>query len=311
VNFFNDKLRVIADYYDRFTSDILTRVPLPVLSGLSGVPFQNVASVKNTGVELTVDYSNSAFNQQLTYNIGVNVSFNKNKVTKLNKEAEIVYWDARIAQGRQILDFFGYVHDGIFQSADEIATAPAQPNAAPGDIKFKDLNNDKVINADDRTYIGSNLAKQSLGINGGIAYKGFDLTFSMNGDFGRDRVIDAPGFAITRGAEQTNGMYNGRWTGAGTSNWVPRIVGGDPNGNSRFSTFWLRSQDYLRIQNVQLGYDFSKNVLTATGLRSLRVYAAVQNLATFTDYPGFDPEIWATDYPIPRSFFFGVNIGLN
>ena len=315
--FFQNKLQFIFDYYNRNTSDILVVVPLPALSGLGGNPYQNVASVKNNGFEITVDYKKSNIENNFSYNVGVNLSVNNNEVTKLNKGLAIINAgggqggvETRTTHGIPINSFFGYVQEGIFQTEEEIANSAIQPNARPGDIKFKDLNGDKVINADDRTFIGSTLAKQVVGFNGGIKYKNFDLSVVVIGDFGRDQGIFAPGFAAARAAESTNQMWASRWTGPGTSNYVPRIVGGDPNNNSRSSTFWIRSQDYLRIQNLQIGYDFSGNILSTAGLSKLRLYVAAQNLATFTNYPGYDPELSATAYPLSRSIFFGVNLGL-
>lgn len=309
VNMFESKLGVILDYYIRNTTDILVQVPLPTLSGLEGNPYQNAASLRNKGFELTLNYIDGNMDKDFSYNVGFNLSINDNKVTKLNKGAEIVFAQSRIEQGYEMNEFFGYIHDGIFQTAEEVASAPTQPNAQPGDIRFRDLDGNNIIDDRDRTYIGHTLPKYTFGFNGGIQYKKFDLAVSLNGVFRWDGPISSPGFAITRGAEQTSAMYDNRWVGAGTSNWVPRLVGGDPNSNSRFSSFWLRSRDYVRIQNVQLGYDLGSAIINNIGLRKFRIYAAAQNLATFTKWPGYDPELGTNIYPIPRSVFFGINIG--
>jgi TonB-linked SusC/RagA family outer membrane protein len=316
LNFFQDRLGFIFDYYDRRTTDVLVRVPLPSMSGMATFPYQNVGSVRNHGVEFTVDYRGSAFDRAFTYNAGFNITINKNTVTKLDKGLDIIQAgggqggvETRTSQGHGINSFFGYVHDGIFQTVDEISNSPFQPNAAPGDIKFKDLNNDNVIDDKDRTYIGNFLAKQMIGFNGGARYKNFDLVVTVTGDFGRYQNIFASGFAAARAAESTNIMWADRWTGPGTSNYVPRIIGGDPNNNSRSSDFWVRSQDHIRLQNIQLGYDFSGSLLKKAGLSKLRLFVAGQNLLTFTNYPGFDPETTATAYPIPRSLYMGLNLG--
>lgn len=315
-NFFNDKLGFVVDYYDRRTSDVLVRVPLPNISGLATYPYQNVGSVRNNGVEFTVDYRNSSKNQDFSYNVGFNIMLNKNVVTKLDKGLDIIQAgggqggvETRTSQGHGINEYYGYVHNGIFQTAEEVKSSPAQPNAAPGDIKFKDLNGDNVIDDKDRTYIGNFLPKQVFGFNAGARYKNFDLVVAVNGDFGRYQNIFASGFAAARAAESTNIMWADRWTGPGTSNYVPRIIGGDPNNNSRSSDFWVRKQDFIRIQNIQLGYDFSNKLAKKAGLGKLRIYIAGQNLLTFTSFPGFDPETTATAYPIARSVFAGLNLG--
>jgi TonB-linked SusC/RagA family outer membrane protein len=317
INLFQDQLGFIVDYYDRRTSDILVRVPLPNISGLATYPYQNVGSVRNNGVEFTVDYRKVGIDRNyLSYNVGFNITINKNEVTKLDSGLDIIQAgggqggvETRTSQGHGINSFYGHVHDGIFQTEEEINNAPVQPNAAPGDIKFKDLNNDGIINSEDRTYIGDFLPKHIIGFNSGARYKNFDLAISITGDFGRYQNIFASGFAAARAAESTNIMWAERWTGPGTSNYVPRIIGGDPNNNSRSSDFWVRNQNYIRIQNLQLGYDFSEGLVGRLGLGQMRIYVAGQNLFTFTDYPGFDPETTATAYPILRSVFVGLNLG--
>jgi TonB-linked SusC/RagA family outer membrane protein len=317
INLFQDQLGFIVDYYDRRTSDVLVRVPLPNISGLAVYPFQNVGSVRNNGVEFTIDYRKTGINKNhLSYNLGINITINKNEVTELANGLDIIQAgggqggvETRTSQGQGINSFFGFVHNGVFQSEEEINNSPFQPNAGPGDIKFKDLNNDGIINAKDRTYIGSFLPKQIIGFNSGARYKNFDFSLTVVGDFGRYQNIFARGFAAARAGESTNIMWADRWTGPGTSNFVPRIIGGDPNNNSRSSDFWVRNQNYLRIQNIQLGYDFSSNLIRRIGVEKMRVYIAGQNLLTFTDFPGFDPETTATAYPIPRSVFVGLNLG--
>lgn len=317
VNFFQDQLGVVVDYYDRRTTDVLVRVPLPTISGLATFPYQNVGSVRNNGFEFTIDYRKAALSRdELGYNVGFNLTVNNNEVTKLDKGLDIIQAgggqggvETRTSQGHGINSFYGHVHAGIFQTAEEVANSPFQPNAAPGDIKFKDLNNDGVIDDKDRTYIGDFLPKQIIGFNSNLTYKNFDLSVTVTGDFGRYQNIFASGFAAARAAESTNIMWADRWTGPGTSNYVPRIIGGDPNNNSRSSDFWVRSQDYIRVQNLQLGYDFSETLAEKLGAERLRIYVAGQNLLTFTDYPGFDPETTATAYPIARSVFAGINFG--
>jgi TonB-linked SusC/RagA family outer membrane protein len=316
VRLFNDKLNFIVDYYNKITSDVLVSVPLPALSGLSGNPYQNVGSVRNRGVEFTLAYSNMNEKKDFTYQVGLNLTSNRNEVIKLSTDATIItqggvqsQWEAHTEQGHQINEFYGYVADGIFQTTEEIANSPTQPNAAPGDIKFKDLNGDGVINSLDRKYIGSSLAQEMLGLNASVKYKNFDLSMNLNGEFGRSMYIMTAGFNLVRMGEITSAMYNDRWTGPGTSNYVPRLVAGDPNDNERMSTFWLRSQDFVRIQNVQLGYNFPANLISKIKMQSLRVYVAAQNLHTFDSFPGYDPELAADTYPIPRSIYFGINVG--
>lgn len=306
----DNKLNFIADYYKRLTSNILVQIPLLSTSGVDNAPYQNAGSVTNSGIELTLGYHDH-IGKSFSYDVSVNYTYNKNEVTKV--PSPIVNDFSRTEVGRSINEWFGYIQQGIFQTEEEIASAPTQPNAQPGDIRFKDLNNDGVIDANDRTFIGLQTAPHSFGGSISMAYKGFDLATSFYGQMGAERSIDQVGFAITRGGEQTSAwMYNQRWTGPGTSNYVPRVVAGDPNDNYRRSTFWLRSSDFFRLQNLQIGYDFTSLLNKGSGsskIQKLRFYIAAQNLFCLNSYPGWDPEQPINGgYPMPRSFYAGINL---
>ena len=309
-NFFNNKLCFIADFYKRNTSNILVRVPILGTAGVDASPYQNAGKCSNTGVELSVTYGNAVDNVPFTYEVSLNWTYNKNKVTYVPNP--IVNNFTRVSEGKAINDWYGYIQEGVFQTQEEINQSPTQPNAAPGDIKFKDLNGDNVIDSNDQTFLGHSVAPHNFGANISLAYKNFDLVASFYGQIGGKNSIDAPGFAITRGGEQTSAwMYEQRWTGPNTSNYVPRVVAGDPNDNYRRSSFWLRSTDFLRLQNIQIGYNFNDLLKkTSAGfIKKLRLYIASQNLFCLNSYPGFDPELGVNGYPIPRSFYVGLNIG--
>jgi TonB-linked SusC/RagA family outer membrane protein len=310
-NFFRDRLTFMADFYKRYTSDILVRVPLLATVGVEDnqVPYQNAGKVSNTGIELTLGYSNYADKTEFTYDVSVNWTYNKNEVTYI--PAPIVNNFDRTAVGHSIEEWYGSVQEGVFQTEQEIANAPTQPNAAPGDIRFKDVNNDKVIDSGDEKFLGHKTAPHNFGGSILLGYKNFDLSASFYGQMGAYRSIDQVGFAITRGGEQTSAwMFEQRWTGEGTSNYVPRVVAGDPNDNYRRSSFWLRSTDFLRLQNMQLGYNFDKMLKGSSPVKKLRVYVAAQNLFCINSFPGWDPEQGVNgSFPIPRSFYFGLNVG--
>ena len=312
---FRDKLTLIADYYNRITSDILVAVTLPSLSGRTGNPYQNIGGVRNRGFEFSLDYGNMSEAKDFTYNVGFNFSLNRNKVIDLVSEATIIsqggaqnQYEFRTEQGHEINNYYGYVQVGIFQTQEEIAGWAFQANAAPGDIKFADLNNDKVIDSKDRKYIGSSQVQEMIGFNASARYKNFDASVSLSGEFGKSMYILTGGFNLVRMGEITSAMYYDRWTAPGTSNYVPRLVAGDPNNNSRMSTFWLRPQDYIRVQNAQIGYTIPSQIVNKIKMQGLRVYVAGQNLLTWDKFPGYDPELGTNDYPIPRSIYFGCNV---
>ncbi|MDR1201738.1 MAG: TonB-dependent receptor [Tannerellaceae bacterium] len=311
--FLDDHLTFMADFYKRNTTDILVRVPLLSTAGINTdrYPYQNAGAVTNTGIELSLGYSNARDNMPLTYDVSVNWTYNTNKVTKI--PAPIVNNFDRVEVGHSINEWYGYVQDGIFQTKEEIANSATQPNAAPGDIKFKDLDENGVIDTNDRQFLGHSTAPHSFGGNIAMAYKKFDLVAAFYGQLGAYRNMDKVGFAITRGGEQTSEwMYKQRWTGPGTSNYIPRVVAGDPNDNYRRSDFWLRSTDFFRLQNLQIGYNFDKLLMgqSANVIKKLRFYIAAQNLFCINSYPGWDPEQNVNGgFPIPRSFYAGINVG--
>lgn len=308
-NFFNDRLRFIADFYKRYTNDILVRVPLLSTSGVDVYPYQNAGKCKNTGVELTLSYGNILENSDFLYDVSVNWTYNRNEVTYVPNP--IVAAAYRTVEGHPINEWYGYIQEGIFQNEADIAAHAKQPNAAPGDIKYKDLNGDGEITSEDQDFIGHMVAPHIFGANISLGYKNFDLIAAFSGQLGGKNTIDAPGFSFLRGGEQTSSwMYDQRWTGEGSSNYVPRVVAGDPNDNNRRSSFWLRSTDYLRLQNIQLGYNFGPMLQKthANFIKKLRVYIAAQNLFCINSYPGFDPENAINGYPIPRSYYAGVNV---
>ncbi|GHT34267.1 hypothetical protein AGMMS49574_21440 [Bacteroidia bacterium] len=288
----------------------MVQVPILSTAGVDNSPYQNAGACTNTGIELTLGYSNAVNKQPLTYDVSVNWTYNKNNVTEI--PAPIVNGFSRVEVGHSINEWYGYVQDGIFQTKEEIASSPLQPNAAPGDIKFKDLNDDKVIDSNDQQFLGHAFSPHNFGGNISLAYKNFDLSANFYGQIGGYNSMDASGFAITRGGEQTSAwMYLQRWTGPGTSNYVPRTVAGDPNDNYRRSSFWLRSTDFVRLQNVQIGYNLDKLLYGEAShvIKKLRFYIAAQNLFCINTYPGSDPEQGIAGYPIPRSFYAGINIG--
>jgi len=311
--FLQDRLTFTTDFYKRNTTDILVRIPLLSTAGINAdtYPYQNAGAVTNTGIEFTLGYSNARDNMPFTYDVTVNWTYNKNKVTKI--PSPIVNNFNRVEVGHSIYEWYGYVQEGIFQTEEEVAASPTQPNAAPGDIKFKDLDGNGVIDTNDRTFLGHAAPPHNFGGNISLGYKNFDLVASFYGQLGGYRSIDQAGFAITRGGEQTSEwMFSQRWTGPGTSNYIPRVVAGDPNDNYRRSDFWLRSSDFFRLQNLQIGYNFEKLLTgqSANVIKKLRFYIAAQNLFCINSYPGWDPEQDINGkFPIPRSFYAGINVG--
>jgi TonB-linked SusC/RagA family outer membrane protein len=336
---FNQRVDVTVDTYLKKTNKMLVPMSVPVSTGYSDVyvPSINAGKMENKGVEVTVNSRN--LTGKLTWNTSFNVSFNQNKVISINDTIPMSSGSiglnqnlALIQAGQPINFFYGFKTDGIFQSQAEVDSHAVQvPGNDPynrtsaGDIRFKDLNNDGVINDKDRTYLGNPNPTFIFSLNNSFSFQGFDLSIFLQGIAG-NKIINANRFwseAMAVAQNQTVETLN-RWTGPGTSNTMPRAVFNDPNKNTRPSDRYIEDGSYLRIKNVTLGYTIPKLLMKKAHISSARFYVSAQNLFTFTKYKGFDPEISASDasgrnvvsgidnsvYPVTRTFTIGVNLGL-
>ncbi|MFN8135165.1 MAG: hypothetical protein U0Z17_08035 [Bacteroidales bacterium] len=229
---------------------------------------------------------------------------------------------ALIQAGHPVNEFYGFITDGVFQTQTEVDNHAVQvPGNDPynrtsaGDIRFKDLNNDGVINDLDRAFTGNPNPTFIFAMNNSFTYKGFDLSLFIQGVAG-NKILNANRIyteAMSVAQNQTTETLN-RWTGEGTSNEMPRAVFNDPNKNSRPSDRYVENGSYLRIKNLTLGYTLPAKLTEKAHLSSVRVYAAGLNLYTFTKYTGFDPEVGTSGidynvYPVTATYSVGINIG--
>jgi TonB-linked SusC/RagA family outer membrane protein len=308
------------DMYWKKTTDALVEVNVP---GILGDPdnkyVTNAATVSNKGMELSLDW-NQNINKDWRYNLNVNGAYNDNKIEELNGGQALSsgnvngFLTTKTDNGQPIGSFFLLEMDGIFQTGEDI-TKSAQPNAKPGDIRYKDVDNNGVINDLDRVYQGSYQPKYTYGFNGGLNYKTFDFSFGTYGTAG-GKIYN--GKKAARGDFRDNieaKVAQGRWTPNNPSNSIPRA-----NVNpERASTYYLESANFFRINNLTLGYAIAPNMLSKVKIQSLRIYGSVQNLATFTSYSGFTPEVTSSStlaggiesniYPTTRTFVVGLNVG--
>ncbi len=320
----NGKVTVTSDYFIKNTKDMLYNPPIPATVG-AAAPFRNVASMRNNGIELAVTYRDKI--GDFSYDIGGNITKISNEVTALGSGAEpatagnvtfhggnVTYTDVGLPLG----SFFGYVTDGIFQNGEEVAAHAFQAAAtAPGDIRFKDLNDDGVIDQNDRTVIGNPNPDFSYAFTTNFKYKDFDLNIFFQGVSGND-IYNASVRYDLAFSNRPNSILD-RWTGEGTSNSEPRVSLSDPNFNSRASDRFVEDGSYLRLKNIQLGYTLPESVMQRMKIKNLRFYVSSNNLFTFTKYSGFDPEIGAYGgvlaagidrgfYPQARSFIGGLQL---
>ena len=329
---FNDALSLTADYYIKNTSNLLIQLPEPSSAGGASAPTVNAGKAQNKGLELELSYRNT-IGDNWTYSVGSNMALLKNKMISLAGGAPLSgaridneYYATLTAVGQPIGAFYLLRQDGIFQNASEIFSSAYQgPDIKPGDVKYKDVSGDGIINEDDRSFVGSPLPKFTYGLTGNIQYKSFDLNLFFQGVSGNklyNQVLtDIEGFY--RPFNLTERVVTGSWTGEGSSNTFPRLSWTGASNNKRPSTRFLEDGSYLRLKNIQLGYKINEKFLARAGMSSVRIYASGQNLLTFTKYTGLDPEMytnnnsfgegaravgidWGT-YPSARTFTIGLN----
>lgn len=319
------RLFVSGDYYNKKTTDMLLILPQSMTSGFGSTGYENLGEVENKGFELQVSWKDNI--GDFSYNLNGNIATLKNEVLSLGESGEPItsglFFDVstRTQVGHSIREFYGYVTDGIFQNQAEINAHAAQPGAKPGDIRFKNLVDDDVIDSKDRTFIGNPYPDFFYGLSGGVAYKNFDLSVLFQGQYGNE-IYNATKFWLTNSGYNYNKGKDilERWTGEGTSSSEPRLTTLDPNQNSRGSDRYIEDGSYLRLKNFQLGYSLPESILKKLSMVKARIYFSGNNLLTFTKYSGYDPEVGAVragdrtvgfdevTYPQNKSFLFGLNL---
>ncbi len=326
---FNYRLEIALDGYIKNTDQMLVPMSVPVSTGYSDVfvPFINAGKMENKGVEISINSRN--LTGDFSWNSSFNFSYNYNEVISLNDTVPMTsgsiglnYNLALIQAGHPINAFYGFETDGIFQTQQDVENHAVQVSGndpynrtSAGDIRFKDLNNDGIINDMDRTFLGNPNPTFIFAFNNSFAYKGFDLSIFLQGVAG-NKILNANRIwseAMSIAQNQTTETL-GRWTGEGTSNELPRAVFNDPNKNARPSDRYIEDGSYLRIKNVTFGYTLPQNLIKKAHFAKVRVYASAINLLTFTKYTGFDPEVGTSGidnnvYPVTSTYSFGVNIG--
>ena len=316
---FNSRVMFSFDAYLKETRDMLVKASIPITSGFEDTTttYTNAGKVRNQVIEMSLHTIN--LTGELGWETNLTATYNKNKIKDLN--SDVPYYINQInnsyvtmlAKDYPINVFYGYVTDGIFQNQSEVNTHAVQPGAEPGDIRFRDLNNDGVINDSDRTVIGNPNPSWLFSMNNSLSYKGFELSVFLQGIAGNKiynaNNIDNTGMAAAY--NQTTDVLK-RWQGEGTSNSMPRAVFGDPNQNTRVSDRFVENGSYLRLKNITLSYTFPKQWLQKAQIENARLSLSCENVATITGYSGFDPEVGINGidqnrYPISRTFSLGLN----
>ncbi len=335
IGIWNNKLNLTIDYFVKRTSDMLIPIPLPLIGGSASTPYVNAGKVENKGLEVELNYKND--DHLFKYDLSVNFATLNNKVLALASGEPIPggridngIYATLTTVGHPIGSFYLLQMDGIFQNNAEIIGSAYQGNyIRPGDVKFKDINADGVINEMDRTFLGSAIPKYTYGATANFGYRNFDLSVFFQGAYGNKLYLqvnhDIEGFY--RAFNLTHRVYDERWRGEGTSNTMPRVSWLGSTNNKTPSSRFLEDGSYVRLKNLQLGYTIPQKIISKWNIKSLRLYFTGQNLWTYTKYSGLDPEMHTSDnlnsekyrgdvaagidwgtYPSAKSYIFGVNL---
>ena len=339
--FLSGRLGFTLDWYNKKTKDLLVAVPVDPTTGFS-TQMKNAGTVENKGIELSLSW-NDKIGKDFQYNVGWNMAYNHNEVTEVKSNqtynnggndllAQNTGYMARFEKGHPIGYFWGYKTEGVMQNEADVQAyldKNCKGNAAnskqgtgikPGDLKFVDVNGDGVVNDDDKTELGDPHPDVTMGITLGASYKGFDLSVTGFGAFGQQVARSFRKFTDGEYENFTTEVYD-YWHGEGTSNKYPLLahMNAGPNWQT-ISDIYIEDASYFRLQNLTVGYDFTK-IWKNSPFQQLRLYFAAQNLFTITGYKGMDPEngtaigsdSWVTgvdvgNYPQPRTYMVGVNV---
>ena len=339
--FLSGRLGFTADWYNKKTKDLLVAVPVDPTTGFS-TQMKNAGTVENKGIELSLSW-NDKIGKDFQYNVGWNMAYNHNEVTEVKSNqtynnggndllAQNTGYMARFEEGHPIGYFWGYKTEGVMQNEADVQAyldKNCKGNAAnskqgtgikPGDLKFVDVTGDGIVNDDDKTELGDPHPDVTMGITLGASYKGFDLSVTGFGAFGQQVARSFRKFTDGEFENFTTEVYD-YWHGEGTSNKYPLLahMNAGPNWQT-ISDIYIEDASYFRLQNLTVGYDFTK-IWKNSPFQQLRLYFAAQNLFTITGYKGMDPEngtaigsdSWVTgvdvgNYPQPRTYMVGVNV---
>ncbi len=321
----DNKMSMSLEYYNKLTNGILQTVTLPLSLGLIDMPVDNIASVRNTGFEFSVNYSDKI--GELKYTLGANFSTVKNTVEKTSGHIPI----GSIEEGYSMNYIKGYKVGGIFQSQAEVDAWKAKytddnyqtVKVAPGDYYFLDQRSapnkpntfytdslDNKITSYDQVYLGKTIPGFYYGFNVNLEYKNIDFSTQITGVGDVQRVNNVKWSLYNVGTTSANQSVDvmNAWTSTNKSSSLPRAINGDPAQNYRFSDRFVESGAYMRVANIQLGYSLPKQVYTfmKNAVSNCRIYAGASNILTITKYSGYDPE--NDNYPTPKTFFMGLNV---
>lgn len=339
----NSRIELTLDWYHKVTDNLLLNADIPFTTGYRNA-YRNIGSVSNQGFEIGINTINIK-SDRFQWSSNFNISFNQNKILSLNKDQDFLLsslnWDNIYRNsylyvgkvGEPASQFFGYIFDGVYQYSDFNEVSPGvyvlksniptngdpRQNIKPGDIRYKDLNGDLVVNAADQTVIGRTLPKHIGGLINNFSYAGFNLSVFLQWSYG-NQIFNGNRLLFEAGlSNNTNqfASYNNRWTPTNPSNTLPGVNGRGPNGT--YSSRVIEDGSYLRLKTISLDYSLPKKVVSKLKVNEISFSASAQNLFTWTKYSGFDPEVGVRSttltpgfdfsaYPRAKTVVFGINV---
>ncbi|MRG46993.1 SusC/RagA family TonB-linked outer membrane protein [Chitinophaga sp. SYP-B3965] len=311
ISAFNNRVNITADWFNKYTFDILRESQVPLWLGLNA-PIINNGAVRNKGFEFNIQY-NDNIGKDFSYSLNANFQTYKNTLEKFGKK-EIGGTTIR-EEGHELDGYYLFIWDGIFQSADEILKSPPQlVTPTPGDLKIKDVTGDNKVDDLDRTYVKGKYPTFQYAFNLGLNWKAFDLSAQFYGSRGQKIYVNGWGIEPFRQGSVPTTDWRNRWTPTNPTNTMPKIYVADGyQPVQRYaSTYFLKDASFLRLRNLQLGYTMPLNLISRFSMKSLRVYASADNVFTVSKFPGLDPERTSdgnyVTYPQTRTFTIGAMV---
>lgn len=323
---FGNRLSGTIEFFDKFTDGILIDLPAPMVHGNATIPKQNAAEVTNRGVEFSIGWTDK-IKKDFSYNVGVNFTYIKNNVDKFKGPDAASYSGARmLKEGLPIYSLYVFEVDRIVQTDEDLALVQSMlnnPNLEKGDVVFpygtpekgdilyKDVNQDGLVNDDDRVVVGDGQnPKFTFGMNLGCEWKGIDFSVLFQGQAGLKDIYLSNLYktGVRLGYQLNRDIIEGRWYEGRTDAVYPRLLEYNDSRNDKNSTLWVSNKGYLKIRNVTLGYTLPSAWTEKVALSRVRFYGSLENFFTFTKWKGYDPEISGVTYPTMRQAVIGVNV---